>query len=70
YPAIALIPFAARIGPLLWTRWLPDLHAGLASRFRDAVRPLDLAIWTIALAAAAWLSPSLLAAPPLLFGWA
>ncbi|WP_164066707.1 adenosylcobinamide-GDP ribazoletransferase, partial [Serratia marcescens] len=28
YPAIALIPFAARIGPLLWTRWLPDLHAG------------------------------------------
>jgi adenosylcobinamide-GDP ribazoletransferase len=70
YAAILLVPFAARIGPLLWTRWLPDLHAGLASRFRDAVRPVDLAFWTVALLAAAWLSPSLLVAPILLFGWA
>lgn len=70
YAAIALIPFAARIGPLFWTRWLPDLHAGLAARFRDAIGPLDLAIWTLALLAAAWFSPSLLATPLLLFGWA
>lgn len=68
--AIGLIPFAARIGPLAWTRWLPDLHAGLASRFRNAVRPIDLGIWTVVLLAAAWLSPSLLATPLLLFGWA
>ena len=70
FPAIALIPFAARIGPLLWTRWLPDLHPGLAARFRDAVRPIDLAIWTLAWLGAAWFSPSLLVAPVLLFGWA
>jgi adenosylcobinamide-GDP ribazoletransferase len=68
--AIGLIPFAARIAPLFWTRWLPDLHAGLASRFRAAVRPLDLAIWAAALLPAIWFSPSLLAAPVLWFGWA
>jgi len=69
YVAIGLIPFAARIGPLAWTRWLPDLHAGLASRFRNAVRPVDLGIWAVLLGAASWFSPSLLATPLLLFGW-
>ena len=69
--AIALIPFAARIGPLVWSRALPDLHAGLGSRFRNAVRPVDFAIWSALLLAAAWTSPSLLAAPLvfLLWGW-
>lgn len=71
YIAIALIPFAARIGPLVWSRALPDLHAGLGSRFRHAVRPVDFLIWTVAFVAAAWASPSLLAAPLifLLWGW-
>lgn len=66
---IALTAFAARIGPLFWSRGLPDLHAGLGSRFRGAVRPVDLALWAIALAGAAFLSPSLLLTPLLLFGW-
>lgn len=70
FVAILLAPFAARIGPLLWTRWLPDLHAGLAARFRDAVRPIDLGFWSLALLGAAWFSPSLLVTPVLLFGWA
>lgn len=69
WPEIALVPFAARIGPLLWSRWLPDLHAGLGSRFRNVVRPIDFAIWGLLLLATAWLSPSLLVAPLLLFGW-
>ncbi len=71
FVAIALIPFAARLGPLIWSRALPDLHAGLGSRFRNAVRPVDFAIWSALLLAAAWTSPSLLAAPPvfLLWGW-
>lgn len=69
FAAIALIPFAARIGPLLWSRWLPDLHSGLGSRFRGVVRPIDFAIWSAALIAAAFASPSLLAAPLILFGW-
>lgn len=67
--AIALVPFAARIGPLVWSRALPDLHAGLGSRFRNAVRPLDFAIWTALLLAAAWVSPSLLAAPLIFLFW-
>ncbi|MBO9695386.1 MAG: adenosylcobinamide-GDP ribazoletransferase [Sphingopyxis sp.] len=68
--AIALTPFAARIGPLAWSRALPDLHAGLGSRFRNAVRPVDFLIWSAALAAAAWVSPSLLVAPLVFFLWA
>lgn len=69
FVALTLVPFAARIGPLLWTRWLPDLHAGLASRFRDIVRPADLAIWGAALLASASFAPALLATPLLLLGW-
>lgn len=71
YIAIALVPFAARIGPLVWSRALPDLHAGLGSFFRNAVRPIDFLIWGVLLAAAAWVSPSLLIAPLafLLWGW-
>jgi adenosylcobinamide-GDP ribazoletransferase len=69
FVAIALVPFAARIGPLLWARTLPDLHAGLGSRFRGAVRPLDFAVWGALLLAAAWVSPSLLAAPIAILCW-
>lgn len=69
FAAIALVPLAARAGPLVWSRWLPDLHKGLASRFRGAVRPLDLACWSLAIIAASLASPSLLVTPLLLFGW-
>ena len=67
--AIALIPFAARIGPLVWSRALPDLHAGLGSRFRNAVRPVDFVVWSLMLVAAAWFSPSLLVAPMIFLLW-
>jgi len=63
FAAIALVPFAARIGPLLWSWWLPELHEGLASRFLNIVRPIDLALWGALLVAAAWISPSLLMTP-------
>ena len=69
FVAIAVIPFAARIGPLVWSRALPDLHAGLGSRFRNVVRPIDFAIWSVLLLAAAWASPSLLAAPAIFAVW-
>lgn len=67
--AIALVPFAARIGPLVWSRALPDLHAGLGSRFRNAVREIDFILWGVLLVAAAWVSPSLLAAPLIFLAW-
>lgn len=71
YAAVALVAFAARIGPLVWSRWLPDLHSGLGSKFRGAVRPIDIAIWAALLAAFAFASPSLLLAPVafLIWGW-
>ncbi len=69
WPALILIPFAARIGPLFWARWLPSLHAGLGARFAEAVRPADLIAWTVLLLAAAWFVPGLLAAVLLVPAW-
>ncbi|HEX8056130.1 MAG TPA: adenosylcobinamide-GDP ribazoletransferase [Novosphingobium sp.] len=67
--ALALVPFAARIGTLVWTKWLPPLHQGLAARFVSAVRPVDLAFWAAALLLAAWFVPVLLVALPLFLWW-
>ncbi|MGQ4827513.1 hypothetical protein, partial [Enterococcus faecalis] len=66
---LVLVPFAARIGPLVWTLWLPPLHQGLAARFRSAIGPVDLAVWAAALLAAAWPYPALLATPVLVLCW-
>jgi len=69
YLAVGAVPFAARIGPLVWSYWLPDLHAGLGSRFRRAAGPAALIFWIALLAAAAWRLPGLIVAPFLIFGW-
>lgn len=66
---LILVPFAARIGPLVWTRWLPPLHPGLAARFASIVRIQDIAGWFALLAASALLAPAILAAPLLIGGW-
>lgn len=70
WAALALVPFAARIGPLAWTLWLPQLHAGLASSFGKAVRRLHLLLWGCVLLAAAWGAPAILAAFGLIPLWA
>lgn len=69
FAAIVLIPFAARIAPLVWTRVLPSLHDGLGARFRDSIRAVDLALWSVALLAAAWFAPGLLLTPALVWLW-
>jgi len=71
FVALACVPFAARIAPLVWTRWLPPLHDGLGARFRGAIRPLDLALWGTLLLIASWFTPALLALLPAiaLWGW-
>jgi len=66
---LILVPFAARIGPLVWTMWLPPLHQGLAARFRSAVRPVDIAIWAVLLFSAVGLVPAMLIAPVLIAWW-
>jgi adenosylcobinamide-GDP ribazoletransferase len=48
---------------------LQPLHEGLGSRFRDAVRPIDLALWAVVLLAASCFAPALLAAPMLIALW-
>lgn len=69
WPAIVVAPFAARIGPLLWTRLLLPLHPGLAARFRDGIGWPHILCWFALLLAAAGFVPALLAAPALLLGW-
>lgn len=68
--ALVLVPFAARIGPLVWARFLPPLHDGLGARFAGAVRAADLALWGLALGMAAWAFPALLVALPAAALWA
>ncbi len=71
FGALVLIPFAARIGPLAWTLWLPPLHSGLGARFARAVRYPHVALWAVLLAAGAYAVPAMLAAPLsiALWGW-
>lgn len=69
FGALVLVPFAARIGPLVWTWWLMPLHQGLAARFRSAIRPLDLLACAASLAAASWFTPALLVTPLLVLWW-
>jgi adenosylcobinamide-GDP ribazoletransferase len=66
---LLLVPAAARIGPLVWARFLPPLHEGLGSRFRDSVRTGDLVLWAVLMLAAAWFDCALLAAPLLIVSW-
>ncbi|MBB6504442.1 adenosylcobinamide-GDP ribazoletransferase [Sphingomonas endophytica] len=60
---VALIPFAARIAPLAWARWLPPLGNGLGAQVASAVRARDLTGWIALLALAIVAAPPLLAAP-------
>ena len=69
--AVALIPAWARLGPLLWRRWLRPLKPGQGERF--AQHPLHvgwIVSWTVALlAASALLAPVLCLAPLVIAGW-
>ena len=64
-----LLPFAARIGPLVWTLWLPPLHAGLGARFLEHVRVSHIVGWSVVLAAGAMVVPAILLAVPLIALW-
>lgn len=59
---LAAIPAAARIGPLVWARWLPALKPGLGARVAAAVRARDVVGWALLLAAGCvaipWLAAS------------
>lgn len=70
YFALALVPPLARIGPLVWARFLPPLHEGFGTLFRRGATVSAMALWLFAwslLALAA--APSLLASLPVLALW-
>lgn len=67
---MVLVPFAARIGPLVWTRWLPPLHQGLGALFHGAIRRVDLAIWAAVLAVGIGFLPGLAAVLLIIPLWA
>lgn len=64
------MPFVARIGPLAWTLWLPPLHEGLASRFRESISQLHLLGWTMLAVALCLIIPALLSAAIFVPLWA
>lgn len=70
--ALIAIPAAARLGPLVWARFLPPLRdSGLGASIAGAITLPILAIWGVLLAAACVLLPPLAATPLLiaLLGW-
>ncbi len=66
---VILVPFAGRIGPLVWARWLPPLREGLGSAVAGAVRVRDVAGWAMVLAGAVAVAPPLVVAPVLVGTW-
>lgn len=66
---VALVPFAARIGPLVWARWLPLLQPGMGAAVKGAVRSRDLWGWALVLAGAEVAVPALVVAPLLMLGF-
>lgn len=60
------IPAAARLAPLIWTRWLPPLHSGLAAHFVESITLRHILLWLIPLGIAVWFLPPLSVAPLLI----
>ena len=66
---VAVVPFAARMGPLAWAVLLLPLRAGgLGAAVAGAVRTRDLVSWGAVLALAAVAAPGLVATPLLILG--
>lgn len=64
WPIAALIPAAARVGPLIWARVLPPLRpGGLGALVSRAVRPFDIIAWIVAVLILGLVYPPLATAP-------
>ncbi|WP_440979318.1 adenosylcobinamide-GDP ribazoletransferase [Sphingomonas pseudosanguinis] len=64
WPIVALIPAAARVGPLIWARVLPPLRpAGLGALVSRAVRPFDMIAWIMTVLILGLVYPPLATAP-------
>ncbi|WP_428968707.1 adenosylcobinamide-GDP ribazoletransferase [Sphingomonas sp. Xoc002] len=64
WPIVALIPAAARVGPLVWARLLAPLRpGGLGAMVARAVRPVDMIGWILAALALGLFYPPVATAP-------
>ncbi|MBB3880635.1 adenosylcobinamide-GDP ribazoletransferase [Sphingomonas pseudosanguinis] len=64
WPIVALIPAAARVGPLIWARVLPPLRpGGLGALVSRAVRPFDMIAWIMVVLLLGLAYPPLVTAP-------
>ncbi|GGO93619.1 adenosylcobinamide-GDP ribazoletransferase [Stakelama pacifica] len=69
WAVLVAIPAVARIGPLVWARFLPSLRpGGLGASVAGATRVRDLIGWALVLAGACVLLPVLIAVPLVLAG--
>jgi len=67
---LILVAMLGRIGPLAWARFLPPLHEGLGTLFRQGATLLVLAAWLAAWSLLALaIKPQLLATLPALAVW-
>ncbi|HKT74359.1 MAG TPA: adenosylcobinamide-GDP ribazoletransferase [Steroidobacteraceae bacterium] len=70
WPALALIPAWARLGPLVWSRWLGALKPGSGERFAWNLHAGWIVFWMLVLLlCSAAIAPVLCAAPLVLAGW-
>lgn len=64
WPMLALIPAAARVGPLVWARLLPPLRpGGLGAMVAKAIRPVDMIGWMLVALVLGLFYPPLATAP-------
>lgn len=67
---LALLPAAARIGPIAWARWLSPLKPGLGEQVAGAARRRDLVGWMLLLAGTCVALPALALTPLLVAAYA
>lgn len=68
--ALILVPAWARLGPLIWSAWLPAIHQGMGERISAQPRPLVLLSWAMLLFASSLVISLPLALMPLaIAGW-
>jgi adenosylcobinamide-GDP ribazoletransferase len=68
--ALLPLPAWARLGPLIWTHYVPALEPGMGERFAWALSTRTILLWGLVLLAASLNTPALLLAPLVLSAWA
>ncbi|MEH6758432.1 MAG: adenosylcobinamide-GDP ribazoletransferase [Parasphingorhabdus sp.] len=56
---LLVIASLARIGPLVWTLFLPPLHEGLGSKFRSEIAWPHVTVWMLVASIVVWFAPPL-----------